>query len=90
MRPIDADELPKQEIKDEKEYINPSYARGWNDATRTIYLYAPTIEAEPVRRGRWVWSALGVACSVCGCKLQTTGIPRYCPNCGAKMEKNNE
>lgn len=48
MRLIDADELPKQEIKDENEYINPSYARGWNDATRAIYLYAPAIEEEAV------------------------------------------
>lgn len=45
---------------------------------------------EPVGHGRWVWSALGVACSVCGCKLQTTGIPRFCSNCGAKMDGGEE
>lgn len=43
---------------------------------------------ESIRRGRWVWSALGVACSECGCKLQTTGIPRFCSNCGARMEES--
>lgn len=97
MRPIDADELPKQEIKDEKEYINPSYARGWNDAIRSVYLYAPTIEAKPIRRGRWIdyksldWSGGGAwKCSSCGYGYSWAGYHEanefsYCPNCGARM-----
>lgn len=89
MRPIDAYELPKQEIKDEKEYINPSYARGWNDAIRTIYLFAPTIEAEPVRRGRWIdVDYIFSKCDLCGCYVDTLNYAtNYCPNCGAKMEE---
>ena len=89
MRLIDADELPKKEIKDEKEDINPSYAREWNDATRTIYLYAPTIEAAPVRRGKWTqWyhreDDFSINCSLC---FRPVVWPSpYCPNCGAKME----
>ena len=89
MRLIDADELPKQEIKDEKAHINPSYARGWNDAIRSVYLYAPKIEAEPVRRGRWEdMDYVFSKCSLCGCIVDTlNNAANYCPNCGAKMEE---
>ena len=45
----------------------------------------PIVEAEPVRHGQWLWVD-GVRCSVCNHKLQTTGLPSYCPNCGAKMD----
>ena len=42
----------------------------------------PTIEAEPVRHGRW---ECGGFCSICG--LDTTEHkPSFCPNCGAKMQ----
>lgn len=45
----------------------------------------PTIDAEPVRHGRWslVDFAGTVRCSVCG---QLSGEYAYCPNCGAKMD----
>lgn len=60
---------------------------------------APTIEAEPVKHGRWVEKPLDnfrkveVQCSMCGWR----GVDNYdsyvdicdfnyCPNCGAKMD----
>ena len=59
---------------------------------RTAFKYdlmdAPTIEAEPIRHGRWLWVD-GVRCSICNHKLQTTGLTSYCPNCGAKMDEGN-
>lgn len=39
-----------------------------------------------VKHGKWLWVD-GVRCSNCNHKLQTTGLPSYCPNCGAKMDK---
>ena len=36
------------------------------------------------RKGKWVLID-GYRCSLCNHKLQTTGIPMYCPNCGASM-----
>lgn len=36
------------------------------------------------RTASWTWS-IGVRCSNCNYKLETTGLPSYCPNCGAKM-----
>lgn len=70
-----------------------------NEEINAIYaeiVNAPTIEAEPVRRGRWdkgvndkwVCSECGIgnnyaySWDVAGYKLQD----RYCPNCGAKMD----
>lgn len=93
MRLIDADALKAS-------YIVPS-----TTTNSLCYLYvsledinnAPTIESEPVRRGRWKVSTNdGWVCSECGVgdmyayswdikghKLQD----RYCPHCGAKMEE---
>ena len=39
-----------------------------------------------VKHGRWLWVD-GVRCSICNHKLQTTGLPSYCPHCGAKMDE---
>lgn len=57
------------------------------------------LKAEPMKHGRWVdhmvrdWH-----CSECGKKLTGHGwdgycyknLPRYCPNCGAKMNKGDK
>lgn len=56
---------------------------------------APTIEAEPVKRGKWKGKPLSgfstVRCSVCGeAFLNNAGNWNYCPNCGARMEKSDE
>ena len=54
---------------------------------------APTIEAEPVRHGRWVMkSTCGPHtekphCSVCDKIPKSICFEPYCPNCGAKMGK---
>ncbi len=57
---------------------------------------APTIEAEPVKRGKWIYDNqfhwYRASCSECGYK-RVTDIKaekwngwKYCPNCGAKMD----
>jgi hypothetical protein len=53
---------------------------------------APTIEAEPVRHGRWMMKetmirspyAKNAYCSEC--LEETSYAHKYCPNCGAKMD----
>lgn len=50
---------------------------------------------EPVRHGRWGNKKGGffefAACSLCGEVAPTAGIaPNYCPNCGAKMDLEDD
>ena len=69
-----------------------------NDIARFI-----TIEAEPVRHGRWVRLSYGCyadgypvydewECSECHFVCEGEGEPNlnYCPNCGAKMDGGKE
>ena len=55
----------------------------------------PAADVEPVRHGRWGKKQGGfwefAACSLCGEKTPTVGIiPNFCPNCGAKMDLEDE
>ena len=61
----------------------------------------PTIEAEPIKHGRWIvrpvadWGASNTRCSVCGYEdfqpMVLKGIVhKYCPNCGARMDEQQE
>ena len=87
MRLIDADALlPNME----------QYRCGRGEYSRMVDVWhiehAPTIEAEPVRHGRWVDKMVrDWHCSECGKKASFDGYcyddkPNYCPNCGAKMD----
>lgn len=83
MRLIDADSLETHEIY-EGEWKMVVYADDIDAA--------PTVEAKPVRHGKWIdtpnyyqrWK-----CSLCGCHTRDAA-PNYCPNCGAKMEVDDE
>ena len=71
----------------------------WKDITTNIEECAdileiiekqPTIEAEPVRHGKWLSSPTGwIYCSVCHREPpgETNQRSEYCPNCGAKMDE---
>ena len=56
----------------------------------------PAADVEPVRHGRWIirrgqdWPewAIRIVCSECG--LVTGEKSKYCPNCGAKMDLEEE
>ena len=55
----------------------------------------PAANVEPVRHGRWCEPKGGfwkmAKCSLCGEWQPTAGIiPKYCPNCGAKMDLEEE
>ena len=47
-----------------------------------------TIEAEPVKHGRWDEKKRFVECSACGERRMITH--NFCPNCGAKMDGGTE
>ena len=48
----------------------------------------PTIEAEPVRHGRWIKQENGMnVCSACGV-IRVSHFP-FCGNCGARMDADH-
>ncbi len=95
MRPIDADAL----INDRGNFI--VIGAGDNICIDIADIAkAPTIEAEPVKHGRWVHSRYEncseqfeiVKCSCCGHEAYAMAFyvsgGNYCPNCGARMTED--
>lgn len=89
-RPIDADVL--------KEYIDCGHLRNpcevcFNERDVADLIDAqPTIDAEPVRHGKWITEEClpGVAvCSICGHEIRGIGCQytKYCDECGARMDE---
>ena len=82
-----------------KEY-NRRFMLGDRDGLKLAWIEkavddAPTVEAEPVRHGRWIdrngnivapfWERY--ECSICGARSDES---EYCPHCGAKMTDGDE
>ena len=110
MRLIDADKTIKKagclfkDLNSTEEYMGIGYNHGVGDSI-AIIKNAPTIEAEPVKHGRWLDDnrrpkSSRFVCSVCGevayypqnhrsDKPRACGYP-YCPNCGARMDLEGE
>lgn len=65
---------------------NPKYLNWLN--------HAPTVDAVPVRHGKWTFNPKDAIemmftlpkCSECGAESANGG--NYCPNCGARMDKD--
>lgn len=52
---------------------------------------APTVDAAPVRHGRWIKFRKGIdwQCSECNYSTDYNIARNYCPNCGARMDKED-
>lgn len=82
MRPIDADALleNKFEVIDYGDPIEVVEVSDIDDA--------PTIDAGPVRHGKWerpTKSKIARYCSLCGTRHVSGSANNFCPKCGAKM-----
>ena len=85
MRLIDADALIEEALTEG--------AYGYVDVKQIAD--APTVDASPVRHGRWKCNK---PCPVCGedrfkgldADIWADWEPPYCPNCGAKMDEVSE
>lgn len=102
MRLINADAL-KHVIYDHAYLVQDfcktiGYGMFWIGGIEKAIDNAPTIDAVPVRHGKWLhpeeddedYGSVSCSCSVCGWKFylyedDIDGTP-YCPMCGAKME----
>ena len=100
MHLIDLDELKKFPIRADnydKEHGNENFVMG----IEAVLEYAenlPTIDAEPVRHGRWIfvgketahdgWTYRKYKCA--DCDFVTVEAKNFCQNCGAKMDGDSE
>lgn len=103
MRLIDADALEDVLVNHGFYYCNES---DYSDGVAWGFLLArddvretPTIDAEPIRHGKWIltnkpniYGGTTIKCSVCGYEGVIAHIEdhHYCWVCGAKMEIENE
>lgn len=93
MRLIDADRLKDSIKKLEAESPDIKTARIIDRTIQEIFPQIiddePTIDAEPVKRGRW---EVGGVCSECGFMHDDFAVKwfSYCPNCGARMDGGDE
>ena len=83
MRPIDSDELLTAFPADDEPTVTKSFVR------MTIKRM-PTVDATPVKRGRWIKNEFGSRCACCGLYAYRyeNGRPwesDYCPYCGADL-----
>ena len=88
-RLIDADELKEWMANWLKmdHYYHP-YARNNIpiNELEDIVERVPTVDAVPVRHGKWMVTPVYIKCSECGESFML--IPQnYCPNCGARMDE---
>ena len=90
VRLIDANALHGKMMDD----AGCDFSQELNLAQCLLYIEtSPTIEATPVRQGRWTkdgcdYKYFYYRCSVCG--VDNDGRTKFCPNCGAKMENKEE
>jgi len=86
MRPIDADK-----ILEAHKFETKLIGKDWTiDDLAAVIESAPTLDVIPIVHGQWInipdkpeWDQK--MCSICGDYFCCQG--NYCPNCGAKMDK---
>ena len=102
VRPIDANAMKAEVESLDAESNNRTYESAMKDMLRFFLVMIdeqPTIEAEPVRRGRWISYGSDTAytkyyrCSLCDYEIagyaESNDLIKYnyCPNCGADMRE---
>ena len=105
MRLIDTDKLLEKteclfkDLNSTEDYMGIGYNHGVGDSI-AIIKNAPTIEAEPVKHGKWITdNNKQTKCSICGRPIPIRKVRHngeviwednspvnYCPCCGAKMK----
>ncbi len=83
-----------------REYVNQiifHYARGQEDKTKDLLvnikqsIYAlPNADVVPVRHGRLLNPNPYGECSLCGHLIDIRDSYNYCPNCGARMDGEDD
>ena len=89
-RLIDADALLSSfDVRKVVEYDESGCGMDYKAVPVEAIENAPTIDAEPVRHGRWIHDINNLyGCSECLGRetMSQKKLKPYCPNCGAKMD----
>lgn len=64
-------------------------ADGVEDALKLI-IDAPIIKAEPIKHGRWLPHKITASSKCSECRRVFADETPYCPNCGARMDGDEE
>lgn len=80
------------DYKEEKSFSTDFAATIVYDILKNCVKAAPTVDAVPVRHGKWMQSDkhgyATIECSECGAVFDQQMIPfKFCPNCGADMRE---
>lgn len=90
MRLINADEIQYAKdwvVTDKIPKVGGYNAKAIYRVTKEEIDAMPTVDAVPVKHGKWTDKDGGIAtCSVCGDRWGVWSVMKYCPNCGAKMD----
>lgn len=98
MRLIDADAAKNRIIKEISENLSELDVRTFAISFGLASMFdcednLPTIDAEPVRHGKWKKIQNFAQCSECMHEVNWGSkdfLSPYCPNCGAKMDGGTE
>ena len=94
-RLIDADAFSEQYGN---YYAEQGQAEGFIGTVGELIAKQPTVEAKPVRHGRWIEDRTDVICSSCGCRYNgelfcmshEDGAFSHCPKCGAELDGGDD
>lgn len=89
----------------EREYTLDAIKKYFPRSYRSLNIFRdikelPAADVAEVRRGKWIDTCVrDWRCSECDCEIQKirhvdgycyNDLPNYCPNCGARMDKEDE
>lgn len=102
MRLIDADAMLETLKRKYPQWYTRKPKDSWMHYVCLVYYWAvreaPTIDAVPIKHGRWTEGPMCIECSCCGELFSDEiaymhdpfGKPRYCPCCGSKMDGGDD
>lgn len=68
--------------------LQEEYKKRHNEKRLMLIDVAPTVDAVPVRHGRWIDGSIPTyaVCNVCAYQERYAYENNFCPNCGARMD----
>lgn len=77
---------------DFKEDVSDDYKKGFYDFCNAVVKMLEKLKDDDfVQQGHWIYGEFDIPhCSECGHQIMPNKISPYCPNCGARMDGEEE